>query len=161
MKSYTITEEPVQPLMFKRLYQEAHKVNEPGPDVIVYIENKKRIFVRDVPNLIQGIADLLTIQGIPFRKYRNDEIENIKNLFEDLETPVYTGWYDWTCLSCSLHGKTTEKNFECHPGQTVITRADPCFGCPALNTQEKYRFFACESQDGTCPPGFPKGRGPE
>jgi hypothetical protein len=125
MKSYTITEEPVQSVMFKRLYQESQGPVETGDDVIVYIENKKRVFVRDSPHLIQGIADLLKIQGIPFRKLRHDKIENIENLFEGLGTPAYTGWYDWCCLSCQLHGKTTIRDFECHPGKTVVTPSDP------------------------------------
>lgn len=124
MMPYTITEEPIQPLMFKRLYQEARVADDgPGPKVVVYIENKKRIFVRDSPYLIQGIADLLKIQGIPYRTYQNEEIEKIDNLFEGLEH--YTGWYDWMCFHCGRQGRTTEKDFECHQGVTAVTPSNP------------------------------------
>jgi hypothetical protein len=123
MMSYTITEEPIQPVMFRRLHQEAQTVNEPGPDVIVFIENRKRVLVRDSPSYIQGIADLLTLQGVQYKTFKNDQIENIENLFTGLESS-YSGWYDWHC-TCSLHGRTTEKNFECHQGQTIVTPSDP------------------------------------
>lgn len=127
MKSYTIIEEPITqaaavPYMFQRLQKESREPAETGDDVIVYIENRKKVFVRDSPHLIKGIAELLTLQGIPYRTYRNDKIEDIENLFAGL---MYDGWYDWTCLNCALYGKTTEKNFECHPGQTVVTPSDP------------------------------------
>jgi len=120
MPSYTITEEPVQPVMFKRLYQEARAVDDgPGPQVIVYIENKKRVFVRDSPHFIQGIADLLKIQGIPYRTYQNEEIEKIDNLFEGLE--VLDGkWYTWHCYECKRSGRTTIKEFQCHEGYTLV-----------------------------------------
>jgi len=124
MPSYTITEEPIQPVMFQRLFQESRAVDDgQGPHVIVYIENKKRVFVRDSPQLIQGIADLLKIQGIPYRTYQNDEVEKLENLFEGLE--VYTGWYDWKCFECGRQGRTTEQKFECHQGVTVVTPSNP------------------------------------
>ncbi len=82
--SYIITEEPVQPVMFQRLYREAQTITGPGDDVIVYIENRKRIFVRDSPHLIKGIADLLTIQGISFKTFRNEKIGDINDLFLQL-----------------------------------------------------------------------------
>jgi hypothetical protein len=121
MRSYTITEEPIPqavPVMFQRLQKEAQEPVETGPDVIVYIENRKRVFVRDRPHLIQGIADLLTLQGIPYRTYKNDQIQNIENLFSGLESGP--GWYDWCCSRCGMHGRTTIKDFECHPGLTQV-----------------------------------------
>lgn len=36
-------------------------------------------------------------------------------------------------------------------------RQDPCEGCDHLNKSEKYRVFACDSPDASCPPGFPHG----
>ena len=88
MSSYTITEEPISqaaiPVMFQRLQNECQETVETGDDVIIYIENGKQIFVRDSPNLIKGIADLLTIQQIPYRTYRNSQLDQIKDLFAGL-----------------------------------------------------------------------------
>lgn len=86
MNSYTITEEPVRniPLMFKRIQRECQEPVEIGNDVIVYIENRKKVFVRDSPQVIQGIADLLTLQGIPFRSLQSDQVLDLNALFAQL-----------------------------------------------------------------------------
>jgi hypothetical protein len=84
MSSYTITKEPVEPVMFRRLHQEAQSEDESGVNVIAYIENGKQIFVRDDPCLVKGIADLLTLQGISFRTFTNEQVENSKDIFAGL-----------------------------------------------------------------------------
>jgi hypothetical protein len=84
MSSYTITEEPVEPVMFRRLHQEAQLEDKFGINVIAYIEDGKQIFVRDDPYLVKGIADLLTLQGISFRTFTNEQVENSKDLFTGL-----------------------------------------------------------------------------
>jgi hypothetical protein len=33
-------------------------------------------------------------------------------------------WYKWYCNKCHLRGKTTRREFECHPGATRITCDD-------------------------------------
>ncbi len=92
MRSFTITEEPFQPVMFSRLSQEI-KVMTFGdnPDLaIAYIEGDTKTLVRDTASVIRGIADLLTIQQIPYFIYTNEEVEKIEDLFDYL-IPVPQG----------------------------------------------------------------------
>jgi hypothetical protein len=119
MSSYTITEEPIPqavPVMFQRLQKEALEPVEQGDDAIVYIEKGIRVFVRNSPSFIQGIADLLKIQGIPFRTFRKDEVREIESLFSGLDGKRYT----WFCYECKRSGRTTIKEFQCHEGYTLV-----------------------------------------
>jgi hypothetical protein len=119
MRSHTITEEPIPqavPVMFQRLQKEALEPIEQGDDAIVYIENGKRVYVRNSPSFIQGIADLLKIQGIPFRTFRKDEVRDIEFLFSSLNGK----WYTWHCYECNRSGRTTIKEFQCHEGYTLV-----------------------------------------
>lgn len=84
MRSFTITEEPVQPVMFSRLREEAKETIEQGDDSIAYIENGKKMLVRDNPCIIQGIADLLSLQMIPFRTFKGEQVEDVNELFNGL-----------------------------------------------------------------------------
>lgn len=84
MRSFIITEETFQPVMFSRLHQEAQEVIDQGDDSIAYIENKKRMLVRDNPCIIQGIADLLALQLIPYRTFKGDQVDDVNKLFDGL-----------------------------------------------------------------------------
>jgi hypothetical protein len=84
MRSFTITEETFEPVMFRRLHQEVQSEDKSGINVIAYIEDGKQIFVRDDPFLIKGIADRLTLQGAPFRIFTNEQVENCKDIFTGL-----------------------------------------------------------------------------